>query len=426
MKVLIINYTDGGGGGAIAPLRLYNGLKAKGLDVDFAVIEKQSEDDAIFCISRKRTFFVKVRQKLAHYFERFLFRHFKTENGILHSLNLYSLADVNFINRSDYDVVHLHWIAGNTLSIRDIGKITKPLCWTMHDSWAVCGAEHHPKNKNDKRYIEAYTKKNRPKWEQGFDINKWIFNKRKKFYTQPIQFIGPSKWQSQICNDSFIFKHLTHSTVSHIPNILNAECFHPLDKAMAKSIFGIDINKKVLMFSTPYFASPNADVKGCYLLLDALEHFFTQHEYAEFVLLMTGNISTEVKKRLPKVQTMFTGFIQNPHLMNLAYNAADVLLFPSRIENLPYGLLEPHAAGIPCVAFDTGGNSDIVQHKKTGYLAPCFDTNEFAQGINYCLENAPELSHNAIEHIRKNFNADDVLNAHIALYEKIIASEKQQ
>lgn len=69
MKVLIINYTDGGGGGAIAPLRLYNGLKAKGVDVDFAVIEKQSEDDAIFCISRKRTFFVKVRQKLARYFE---------------------------------------------------------------------------------------------------------------------------------------------------------------------------------------------------------------------------------------------------------------------------------------------------------------------------------------------------------------------
>lgn len=70
--------------------------------------------------------------------------------------------------------------------------------------------------------------------------------------------------------------------------------------------------------------------------------------------------------------------------------------------------------------------SVFIFNKKTDYLAPCFDTNDFAQGINYCLENTSELSYNATEHIRKDFNTDDVLNAHIALYEKIIASTKRQ
>ena len=47
MKILIVNYTDGGGGGAIAPLRLYEALRAKGVLCDFGVIEKKSENENI-------------------------------------------------------------------------------------------------------------------------------------------------------------------------------------------------------------------------------------------------------------------------------------------------------------------------------------------------------------------------------------------
>ena len=33
-----------------------------------------------------------------------------TTNNILHSTNLKSKIDVNWINNSDFDIVHLHWI----------------------------------------------------------------------------------------------------------------------------------------------------------------------------------------------------------------------------------------------------------------------------------------------------------------------------
>ena len=46
------------------------------------------------------------------------------------------------INASDIDVVNLHWVAGETMSIEDIGRIKKPIVWTMHDMWPFCGAEH--------------------------------------------------------------------------------------------------------------------------------------------------------------------------------------------------------------------------------------------------------------------------------------------
>lgn len=420
MKVLMINYTDGGGGGAIAPKHLYEALKKQNVNVSFGVVEKKSENQDIFTLPDSKNIFSKLKRKFLCKYEQFLFKHFKTTNGILHSLNLYSRIDIDFINNSDYDIIHLHWICGNSLSIKDIAKITKPVIWTMHDSWPVCGAEHHPNIfEQDQRYFIGYTKKNKPKTTCGFDLCRYIFNKKRKYFKKPIHFIAPSKWQAEICKKSFLFNKCHGASITHIPNILDIDCFCPLDEIMAKNILGLDNRKIVLMFSTPYFENTKNDMKGSGLLLKALEHFFTVNDSSKFVLLMTGNISMEIKKRLPHVQTVFTGFIQNPRLMNLAYNAANVLLLPSRIENLPYGLLEPQAVGVPCVAFDTGGNRNIVLHKKTGYLVPCFDIEDFAAGINFCIKNAETLSINAINHIKEHFNLKKVLNAHIELYKKI-------
>jgi glycosyltransferase involved in cell wall biosynthesis len=38
------------------------------------------------------------------------------------------------------------------MSIADIGRLTKPVVWTLHDMWAFCGAEHYT---DELRYREA-------------------------------------------------------------------------------------------------------------------------------------------------------------------------------------------------------------------------------------------------------------------------------
>ena len=43
--------------------------------------------------------------------------------------------------------------------------------------WPLCGAEHYSTNN---RYIEGYSKINRPKSESGIDINRLIWKKKKK------------------------------------------------------------------------------------------------------------------------------------------------------------------------------------------------------------------------------------------------------
>ena len=45
----------------------------------------------------------------------------------------FSVLWPKLINASDCDIVNLHWINGEMLSIKDIAKIKKPIVWTLHD-----------------------------------------------------------------------------------------------------------------------------------------------------------------------------------------------------------------------------------------------------------------------------------------------------
>ena len=55
MKVLILNYTDAGGGAAIAAYRLTKSLVEHGFEAVLGVVEKKSTDDFVVQIPRKKS-----------------------------------------------------------------------------------------------------------------------------------------------------------------------------------------------------------------------------------------------------------------------------------------------------------------------------------------------------------------------------------
>jgi glycosyltransferase involved in cell wall biosynthesis len=57
------------------------------------------------------------------------------------------------------------------------------------------------------------------------------------------------------------------------------------------------------------------------------------------------------------------------------------VVLPSRQENFPNAALEAAACGRPVAAFEVGGNPEVVQDGRTGFLAPPFDTGALADGI---------------------------------------------
>ncbi len=66
---------------------------------------------------------------------------------------------------------------------------------------------------------------------------------------------------------------------------------------------------------------------------------------------------------------------------------ADVLVLSSQTEGLPGAVLEAGAAGVPSVAFDVGGVSDIVQPGMTGWLVPRGDCEALARALSDAAAN---------------------------------------
>ncbi len=70
--------------------------------------------------------------------------------------------------------------------------------------------------------------------------------------------------------------------------------------------------------------------------------------------------------------------------------ASDVCFLSSLSEGIPLTLIEGMAAGLPVVATDVGGNSEVVIQNETGYLAPSGDDEALA-GYLITLGNDPAL-----------------------------------
>ena len=115
------------------------------------------------------------------------------------------------------------------------------------------------------------------------------------------------------------------------------------------------------------------------------------------------------------------GYIRDDKKMALLYNAANITIVPSLSENLSNTIMESLSCGTPVVAFQIGGNSDMVDHKQNGYLAEERNSEDLAKGIEWCLENNIycALSQNARIKVMHNYTIDIVAEQYKRLYESL-------
>ena len=74
------------------------------------------------------------------------------------------------------------------------------------------------------------------------------------------------------------------------------------------------------------------------------------------------------------------------------------------------------------VAFDTTGLKDIVQHKKTGYLATAYDAKDFSAGIEWILSQTDTdipLKLLSRKRAKNQFSEEININEYINIFEKI-------
>jgi glycosyltransferase involved in cell wall biosynthesis len=340
----------------------------------------------------------------------------KTATPGLHSPACIPSRWASRLNASAADVVHLHWINGEMMSIADIGRLTKPTVWTLHDMWAFCGAEHYT---DGVRYREGYSTANRPSCESGFDLDRWTWRRKQRHWQRPMQIVTPSRWLADCVEQSSL---MGDWPVMVIPNPLDTEVWRPLDKLRARQLLNLPPDAPILLFGA--LGGDEDPRKGFDLLRDALQHL--RGRVADLELIVFG-------QRAPKQDLSLgfpvhhTGYLHDDERLRLLYSAADAVAVPSRLEAFGQTASEAHACATPVVAFNTGGLADIVAHRETGYLAKPFDVPDLAAGIEWVIAAkgaGPDLAAAARDRACRLWDSPVVARQYADLYAATITAAK--
>jgi glycosyltransferase involved in cell wall biosynthesis len=127
--------------------------------------------------------------------------------------------------------------------------------------------------------------------------------------------------------------------------------------------------------------------KGLHDFLDVARRVRDQSPQTKFLMVGDGELRNELELQvrrlhLDSVVKMLGWRRDVPELMQIF----DIFLLTSHWEGLPRVLLEAMSLGIPIVASDVDGISEVVQRGENGYLSPPGDTPEMARQVLQLLD----------------------------------------
>lgn len=140
--------------------------------------------------------------------------------------------------------------------------------------------------------------------------------------------------------------------------------------------------------------------------------------YGKFIRKMIGSLGLEEK-------VVFTGPLDEQKMCQ-RYLKSNVFVCPSSIENSPNSLGEAMVLGVPCVASDVGGVSDMLKHKEEGFVYQTDAPYMLAHYVCEIFENedlALKFSKNAREHALKTHDRDENTRRLIEIYRDIICRD---
>ncbi|MCR4181039.1 glycosyltransferase [Providencia vermicola] len=422
MKILHISHSDLIGGAARAAYRLHLAQLDSGINSQMLVRKKISDH---YSISSASTTFEKIcdllRSPIGHQINKLQ----RSHNVNFHSGDWLPSRWAKKINSSNIDIVHLHWVAGETMSIEDIGRIKKPIVWTLHDMWPFCGTEHVTNYDKNARWRIGYSSKNRNKLDHGLDLDKlaWL-RKRKAWKKQLMHIIAPSSWMSECAKNSILFKDYP---IYVIPNVLDTQIYKPLDRNTCRNILNLPVDKKIILFGA--MGGGKDHNKGYDLLLNSLHILSSKIDTSNILCVIFGQNKPISPPILP-FETIWLGHIHDDEKLTLLYNSATVMVVPSRQENLPQTATEAQSCGCPVVGFDTSGLKDTLVHLDSGYLSKAFDTTDMARGIEIFLnaQEDSEIIHklSARKYAVESWSPNLIIEKHNILYNSIISLSKNE
>jgi colanic acid/amylovoran biosynthesis glycosyltransferase len=174
---------------------------------------------------------------------------------------------------------------------------------------------------------------------------------------------------------------------------------------------GIDIQR--YPFRTPrqeikrLFSSGRlAPEKGHCFLIRALKSLLDQGYDLELGLAGDGpskeGLQTLVRELGVEHQTKFLGFLSEEQIIRQLQDA-DLFVLPSFVEGVPVSAMEAMAMGVPVIATNVGGTSELVENGTTGLLVRPADSHALADAVMSMIDDyqfrkrAAELGRRKVE-----------------------------
>ena len=389
-------------GAPVAATRLHKALLRAGIDSHFICVVAKETGENVHCVPGCWLF-----ERLFYIVTRGLWLLSRVFFGRVIMANIVPLWGFSkTIRMLAPDVIHIHLIAQDMLSFRQIESFPCAYVYTLHDLTPIIATDTHPWS--DMRFIEGYDSRN------STLIERWMFSRKKDFVQRvnPV-FTAPSKWSLRLFEKSLI----GHGRkVWLIPNV-NAAVFSydPLLRRPHKDF--------VMIFGA--FGGRSSKFKGWKDFLSAVSKLPADVREHSIVHVFGESQSDCVECGL---RVHFLGFIDSSDALKAAYHRADVYVLPSRQDNAPQVKFEALACGLPVLSFNRSGCAEYINSGENGWVAPDGNVESYAHGIEFFyrefvlgkLEQRRPLISNAY---KDKFSEEEIVRRYVDVYKKSLVGD---
>jgi glycosyltransferase involved in cell wall biosynthesis len=178
-----------------------------------------------------------------------------------------------------------------------------------------------------------------------------------------------------------------------------------------RNIHDIKVIEKVILF-----LSHITRQKGIDVAIRAFAEILRRKSNLKLMIVGDGDYLPEAKNLVQRLRlkpyVIFTGAVDYEKVPDYI-NAGDILLLPTiRQEGLPLVIIEAMACGKPVVASNIGGNSDALEHGRSGLLTQPGSIEETVKSLERLLDNAEfsrQIAQNALNEVEQRFSKEDMI-----------------
>lgn len=252
-------------------------------------------------------------------------------------------------------------------------------------------------------------------------VHGWAFNETRPWWQKKVLALGHLLGVA-LCHTTIVVSKKDRAQIASWPFVKKVIAIHNgvdsvdlVPRADARNNLGLDYD--ALVIGSIGELTENKNYK---LFVEAMTLLQQEPQKKHSFVVIGAGEEQERLQALAKEKglgdTVFVGYKENAAQFLAAF---DVFVLPSQKEGLPYVLLEAGLAGLPVVATDIGGVSEIIEHTKTGLLVPPAHFEELSHAVRELIRQPAkqkEYGHALQEKIKKEFSLEKMVRETSAVY----------